>query len=69
MNCVKSLPDEIGNLKRLSFLALPNNPSLKHIPDSVLGLPNLSFMNLNGTKPKLTHKFIEVYGEEGQGGT
>jgi hypothetical protein len=69
MNCVKSLPDEIGNLKNLSFLALPNYPSLKHIPDSVLGLPNLSFMNLNGTKPKLTPKFIEVFGEEGQGGT
>lgn len=69
MNCVKSLPNEIGNLKKLSFLALPNNPSLKKIPDSVLTLPNLSFMNLNGTKPKLTPKFIEVFGEEGQGGT
>jgi len=67
MNCVKSLPNEIGNLKKLSFLALPNNPSLKHIPDSVLELPDLSFINLNSSSPKLTPKFNEAFEEKGPG--
>jgi len=69
MNCVKTLPDSIGELNNLSFLALPNNPSLKRIPNSVLRIKNLAFINLNGTKPDLTPEFINVFGEEGQGGT
>jgi hypothetical protein len=69
MNCVKSLPNEIGELKNLSFLALPNNPSLHEIPDSVMRIPNLAFINLNGTKIKTTPAFINVFGEEGTGGS
>lgn len=69
MNCVKTLPNEIGQLKNLSFLALPNNPSLDSIPDSVLTLPNLAFINLNGTKINPTPAFIKAFGEEGQGGS
>lgn len=67
MNCVKSLPKEVGNLKNLSFLALPNNPNLKTIPDEVLTIPELMFVNLKGSKPNLSEKFLETFSEEGGG--
>jgi hypothetical protein len=65
MNCVRSLPQEISQLTSLSFLALPDNPKLKEVPDSVLKLPSLMFINLKGSKPKLSNEFLEVFKEEG----
>jgi hypothetical protein len=67
MNCVKSLPDTIGQLTNLSFLALPDNPNLASVPDAILKLPKLSFINLKGSKPKLSDEFIKTFGEEGNG--
>jgi hypothetical protein len=65
MNCVKSLPETIGELTNLSFLALPDNPNLSRLPDSVLNLNNLMFVNLKGSKPQLSDGFIDRFGEEG----
>lgn len=65
MNCVRSLPEEIGNLTSLSFLALPDNPKLKKMPDSIVKLPSLMFVNLKGTTPKLSKQFLETFSEEG----
>lgn len=48
-NCLKSLPEEIGECKDLDFISLPNNKSLKKIPNSIMSLPNLSFIVLKGS--------------------
>jgi hypothetical protein len=69
MKCVSSIPEEIGELKNLSFLALPDNPNLESIPASVLNLPNLMFINLKGSKPQFPEGFSEKFGEEGGNGS
>lgn len=69
MNCVESLPNEIRQLQNLSFLALPDNPSMKSLPDGVTELPNLMFVNLKGSKPTLSPTFLEKFGEEGASGS
>jgi hypothetical protein len=68
MKCVKSLPEEVGELKNLSFLALPDNPSLTEIPQSILGLPNLMFVNLKGCdNVNITEEFNNKFNNEGSG--
>ena len=69
MNCVKTIPNEIGQLSNLSFLALPDNSTLKSLPDSLLQLPNLMFVNLKGSKPNLSEAFNVKFGEEGVAGS
>ena len=69
MKCVSSIPEEIGELKNLSFLALPDNPNLSSIPASVLTLPNLMFINLKGSKPQFPEGFDAKFGEEGGNGS
>ena len=68
MNCVKSLPETIGELSKLSFLALPDNPSLTSLPDSLLNLDGLMFVNLKGSKPNLSDGFNNRFSEEGSSG-
>ena len=68
MNCVKSLPETIGELSKLSFLALPDNPSLTSLPDSLLNLDGLMFVNLKGSKPNLSDGFNNIFSEEGSSG-
>lgn len=65
-NCVKSLPKEIGQLKKLNFISLQNTPQLQSIPDSILDLPELFFINLSGTNPnvKLPARFKDMFEEE-----
>jgi hypothetical protein len=48
-NCVKSVPDTICDLEKLEFLALINNPKLTNIPECVVNLPNLMFINLTAS--------------------
>lgn len=48
-NCVKSVPDTICELEKLRFLALINNPKLTNIPECVVNLPNIYFVNLKGS--------------------
>jgi hypothetical protein len=68
MKCVSELPEEIGQLSNLSFLALPDNPLLTKIPNSVLDLPNLMFINLKGsTNIELTDEFKSNFNDEGSG--
>lgn len=69
MNCVKTIPNEIGQLSNLSFLALPDNSALKSLPDSLLQLPNLMFVNLKGSKLNLSEAFNAKFGEEGVAGS
>jgi hypothetical protein len=48
-NCVKSVPKTICELEKLRFLALINNPKLTNIPECVVNLPNIYFVNLKGS--------------------
>ena len=60
-NCLRSLPEEIGELQNLEFISLPKNPGLKELPKSILNLPNLDFINIGGSNPKLPEGFDEVF--------
>ena len=62
-NCVSELPEEIGLLKNLLFFSLPNNPRLKSLPKSILGLQNVKFISLNGTNPKFPEGFFDYFVE------
>jgi hypothetical protein len=48
-NCVESVPDTICQLEKLEFLALVNNPKLTKIPECVVKLPKIYFVNLKGS--------------------
>ena len=62
--CVKTLPESIGNLKKLTFISLVDNKSLEKIPDSIVDLPNLSFIFLKDTPVKLSEKFLSTFTEQ-----
>lgn len=64
MKCVKELPEEIGLLENLTFLALPSNENLKRLPKSILQLKNVKFINLQGTNPEFPEGFENYYKEE-----
>jgi len=50
INCVKKLPDTICQLNDLMFLSVPDNPGLDTLPECVGDLPNLTVININGSK-------------------
>lgn len=62
-NCLKELPEEIGELQKLTFLSLPENPSLKTLPQSILRLNNVRFINMQNTKPELPEGFDSMFRE------
>lgn len=48
-NCVSSIPDTICNIKTLKFFSVPNNKNLTSIPECIVDLPQLYFLNVNGS--------------------
>lgn len=65
---VKSLPEDIGELKNLTFLAFNNNPQLKSLPESLADLPKLTFINLaNSPNVTLSGRLQERLTDEGNG--
>lgn len=68
-NIVKTLPDSIGNLSNLNFLALPGNKQLKSLPASIAKLTSLAFINLKDSNPniQIPPQLKERLSEEGQG--
>ena len=52
-NIVRTLPESIGNLKGLNFLALPSNSNLQSLPASIINLDNLAFINLKDSNPNV----------------
>lgn len=67
VNMVKSIPNEIGQLKALSFLSLPNNPNLKSLPESIANIENLAFVNLKDSNPTIPEKLKSRLVDEGGG--
>lgn len=61
-NCVESIPDSICQLKKITFLALRNNPKLTTLPECISDLPNLTFLNLAGSSNAVAPKGIRERG-------
>jgi hypothetical protein len=68
-NIVKKLPETVGNLKSLNFMALPNNSKLESLPESIADIPDLAFINLAGTNAniKIPERLKEKLSDEGNG--
>ena len=43
---LSELPDDIGQLQKLQFISIPNNPNLIHIPEVIADLPSLEVLNV-----------------------
>tara|TARA_R110002020_G_scaffold190204_4_gene389709 strand:+ start:1970 stop:3250 length:1281 start_codon:yes stop_codon:yes gene_type:complete len=63
-NSLSELPDNLGTLTNLEFLSVPNNPSLKSIPLSILNVPNLEVINIRGNKQLEVPQEITDWGEQ-----
>ena len=63
-NSLTSLPENLGDLKNLEFISVPNNPSLKTIPLSILDLPKLEVLNIRGNSSMDVPQEIKDWGEE-----
>ena len=67
-NIVKTLPEEIGELSNLTFVAFNNNPELRTIPESLANLSKLTFINLAGSpNVELPEVLKERLVDEGNG--
>ena len=62
-NCVKTVPDTIGNLESLSILSLPDNKDLVDLPwDIINGMDRLGFLNLdNCPNLRFPDNFNEIW--------
>jgi hypothetical protein len=68
-NIVKKLPDSIGQLEKLNFLALPSNKQLESLPSSIANLKELAFITLKDSNPNIhiPDELKEKMTEEGKG--
>lgn len=64
IGCIDEVPDFICELKNLQFLSVIDNPKLKSIPDCVLSLPKISFINFKGSNNIELPKGINDVGVE-----
>lgn len=66
--CLRSVSDKIGDCTNLSFIAFPDNPDLKELPESIVDLPNIKWVSLKGSDNlKLSEKFKNTFSEENVG--
>jgi Leucine-rich repeat (LRR) protein len=69
-NCVKELPESIGNLTGLHFLNLTNNKHMTKLPKSIVNLRCLDFMSVLGTPikfEKLPEEFRKYWNYDAEG--
>jgi len=52
-NCVKSLPENMGDLQSLMFLTLQNNKNLEALPESLVNIDSLELIALSGSNPNI----------------
>nr|GME02216.1 disease resistance protein RPM1-like [Ipomoea batatas] len=57
-NCVKELPNEVGDLIHLRYISLYGNPMMTHLPDSLGSLHNLQTLDLRLTSVKSLPKSV-----------
>jgi hypothetical protein len=67
-NCITSIPDSVCTLPKLRFLALINNPGLKTVPECIVNLPNIYFLNLKGSNNVEVPEAIKAKGTDMGGG-
>ena len=67
-NCVERVPKTICELEKLRFLALINNPKLTNIPECLVNLPNIYFVNLKGSPNVQIPEAIKQKGNDMGGG-
>lgn len=63
-NIAKSLPENLGDLKKLNLMCFINNKDLKTLPESVINIPNLFYITLTNSNnivfpPKLKERLID----------
>lgn len=65
----RTIPSSICELKELNFLALPNNKDLKSLPECLINLTDLAFINLKDSNPnvEIPPKLKERLTDEGMG--
>lgn len=68
-NIVKTLPDTICQLTGLKFLALPNNSRLQALPECIVNLTEMDFINLKDVNPSIhiPQKLKDRLEDEGMG--
>lgn len=62
---LKSLPKSIGELSKLQFLSVPNNPNLTTLPVEIANLPNLRVINVGNNPNLVLPEEIENLSEKG----
>jgi len=58
-NLIRSIPAEIKNCKKISFLSLTDNKDLKTLPKEIGELPNLAFLAVTDNHPNLKNSIPE----------
>ena len=53
-NCVRTIPEQIGELDSLMFLTLQNNKNLVGLPESLADLEFLELISLSGSNPSVS---------------
>ena len=48
-NALDKVPEELKGMKNLQFISLPNNKSLKELPEWLADLPELIALSIKGT--------------------
>lgn len=61
-NCINSLPNEICELNNLRFLSVTKNSELRTIPECVINIPTLLFINAAGSNNLVMPKSIQERG-------
>ena len=65
----RTIPSSVCELKNLNFIALPNNKDLQSLPECIINLPDLAFINLKDSNPnvEIPPKLKERLTDEGMG--
>ena len=68
-NCVRTLPEELGQMEGLTFLTLQNNKNLQSLPESLADLEFLDLIALSGSNPntEIPDRLSSMMVEEGEG--
>jgi DNA-binding protein H-NS len=68
-NCVKTIPEELGQCENLMFLTLQKNRNLESLPDSLADLELLELISLSDSNPsiRIPERLKAIMVDEGNG--